>query len=100
MSAYQMLDVEAAVRAAARQGALLWMLPWINCYTWFLQPGVPLPGFLSPALLAQLQQLRCPRSSLPPQTGSHRVTHWLSSQKKKRVQRGCRRGARSCGTLM
>lgn len=53
-----MLDLEGAVRSAAQKGALLWTLPWVNSYLWFLQPPAHTPAPLSPRLLAQLSQLR------------------------------------------
>ena len=57
-SAYQVLNVEGPVRAAAQKGALLWTLPWVNCYLWFLQPAEQTPAPLSPRLLMQMSQLR------------------------------------------
>ncbi|KAK9901211.1 hypothetical protein WJX75_000422 [Coccomyxa subellipsoidea] len=63
--AYQMLDLEGAVRSAAQKGALLWTLPWVNSYLWFLQPPAHTPAPLSPRLLAQLSQLRAAAALKP-----------------------------------
>lgn len=59
--------MEGEVAAAAGKGALLWTLPWVNCYLWFLQPTAPVTASLSPHMLTQLSQLRClPVLSFPP----------------------------------
>ena len=56
----RVMDLEGEVAAAAGKGALLWTLPWVNCYLWFLQPTAPVTAPLRPCMLIQLSQLRCP----------------------------------------
>ncbi|BDA45455.1 hypothetical protein COCOBI_07-2420 [Coccomyxa sp. Obi] len=62
---HRVMDVEGEVAAAARKGALLWTLPWVNCYLWFLQPAAPLAAPLSPHMLTQLSLLRAAAALKP-----------------------------------